>query len=138
MKTMLFERVGETVVLVHSHESPSDTEWEAYLEFVRATVQSGTQLITGLLVTTFGGSPNAVQRKAVLTAAGPTTIATCICSDSSVVRGAITAIRWLSDVPIHALPLRDIDAALQLLSVPVQKQPEVKAVVARLQAQLRQ
>lgn len=135
MTTMLFERVGDLLVLVHGVQNPSETEWNAYVEYARAAVHSA-QPLTALLVTTLGGSPNASQRKAILTAGGAKLVPTCVCTDSMVARGVITAISWLSSVSMHALPLHDIESALRVLEVPVQHHPAVKAVVQRLQSQL--
>lgn len=135
MSTMLFERVGDVLVLVHGAADPRETEWNAYVEYARAAVHGG-QPLTGLLVTTLGGSPNASQRKAILTAGGDRLVPTCVCTDSKVARGVITAIRWLASVPMHALPLNDIETALQLLSVPAEQHAAVRSVLQRLQSQL--
>jgi hypothetical protein len=111
------------------------TEWNAYVEYAHAAVHSA-QPLTGLLVTTLGGSPNASQRKAILTAGGAKLVPTCVCTDSLIARGVITAISWLSSVSMDALPLNDLDTALRVLEVPGQHHPAVKAAVQRLQSQL--
>jgi hypothetical protein len=132
---MLFERVGDLLVLVHGAQNPSHTEWHAYVEYAHAAVRGGKPL-TALLVTTLGGSPNAAQRRAILTAGGERLVPTCVCTDSKVARGVITALRWLASVPMHALPLNDIEAALHLLEVPAEQHVAVKSVLGRLQSQL--
>jgi hypothetical protein len=132
---MLFERVGDVLVLVHGAQNPRDSEWNAYVEYARAAVHGG-QPLTALLVTTLGGSPNASQRKAILAAGGDKLVPTCVCTDSRVARGVITAIRWVASVPMHALPLTDIEMALQLLDVPAQQHAAVRSVLQRLQSQL--
>ena len=135
MTTMLFERVGAVVVLVHGREDPSDPEWDAYVAFATAALHGGAAP-SGLLVTSLGGSPNAGQRKAIVAVADKQPVTTCVCTDSLIARGVVTAIRWLRAEPMHALPLHDLKGALRLLRVPTDKQDAVIAVVQRLQAEL--
>lgn len=132
---MLFERVRDLLVLVHGVQNPSEAEWNAYVEYARAGIY-GDKPLTRLLVTTLGGSPNASQRRALLIAGGSKLVPTCVCTDSTVARGVITAIGWLASAPVHALSLGDIEPALHLLDVPAQHHPAVIAVVQRLQSQL--
>lgn len=56
MTTMLFERAGD--VLVHGDQAPSEAEWNAYVELASSS-QRSDKPVSGLLVTTFGGAPNA-------------------------------------------------------------------------------
>ena len=133
---MLFERAGDVIVLVHGAQNPSDAEWDVYCDFVRSTQHGGGKPVSSLLVTTLGGSPNAMQRKGILAAAGHKVTPTSVCTDSTVARGVITAISWLSSAPMYALPLRAIEAALNKLGVPEQQHAEIKAVLERLQSQL--
>jgi hypothetical protein len=135
MTTMLFERVGAVLVLVHGAKDPSDHEWNAYVRAADEMQHSGAP-ITGLLVTSFGGAPNAGQRKAIVAVADLSAVVTCVCTNSVVARGVITAIRWLSDTPMHGLLLDDLDNALQIMGVPHSQCAEVKAAVQRLQSQL--
>jgi hypothetical protein len=135
MTTMLFERVGDVIVLVHGAHNPSDSDWNAYIEYGRAAL-FGSKPPIGLLVTTFGGSPNASQRRAVLAAVGSKIVPACVCTDSVVARGVITAFSWITTSGMHALPLNDLDAALRLLKVPDQQHPAIKATIQRLQSQL--
>lgn len=135
MTTMLFERVGDVLVLVHGDQDPSDVEWNSYVELANNS-QRGESPVGGLLVTTFGGAPNAVQRKAIVEVGAIRRVVTCVCTNSVIARGVITAIRWLLDAPMHGLRLDQVDEALLLLGVPAQEHPVVKAVVSRLQSQL--
>ena len=59
---MLFERVGDILILVHGTEAPSDGEWQSYVSAVHLGLHNDPPL-TGCLVTTRGGAPNAGQRK---------------------------------------------------------------------------
>ena len=132
---MLFERVGQVLVLAHGAKDPSDAEWNEYAASFESCQRSEAP-VSGLLVVTQGGAPNAGQRKAVIAIAALRPLTTCVCTNSMVARGVITALRWLSDAPMHGLRLDEIDTALRLLNVPAQAHADVKAVVARLQRQL--
>jgi hypothetical protein len=135
MTTMLFEYVAEVLVLVHGDQNPSEEEWAAYLALVHKLIQAHSPL-RALLVTTFGGAPNPMQRKAVVDASRDADVPACICTDSVVARGVVTAFRWLVKAPMHAVPLDDVQTALRLLNIPLDMQPEIRAAVQRLQTQL--
>lgn len=135
MTTMLFERVGDVLVLVHGVEDPSDAEWNPYVSFAEAH-QRSTKPLIGLLVTTLGGSPNAGQRRAIAAVSKIRPIPTCVCGNSMVARGVVTAIRWLTDAPIYGLRLDQIDDALELMKVPADDHAAVKVILARLQRQV--
>lgn len=135
MNTLLFERVHDLLILVHGTENPRDVEWDVYLRFVQET-QRGPAPLSGLLVCTWGGAPNAVQRRAVLAAAEPRPSATCVCTDSVIARGVVTAMSWLNRQPMYAFRLDEVDLALDTLKVPREQRCEALAVLARLQAQL--
>ena len=135
MTTMLFERIGDVIVLVHNSKHPSEDEWSRYVNAVDICQRSPQQL-RGVLVTSLGGAPNTGQRKAIVTAAGPQLFVTCVCTDSMVARGVITAINWLYAARVHALPFHAIDPALEILKVPLDERPALKALAQRLQAEL--
>jgi hypothetical protein len=137
MKTMLIEHVVGLIVVAHGVASPSDEDWDEYVELVRAGL-SDRRSFRGVLATTLGGAPNAIQRKALQAVADSQPYRTCICTDSVIARGVIIAINWLFSTPMHALPYNDIDRALDLLDVPQGERSVTKATVARLHATLRE
>jgi hypothetical protein len=132
---MLFERVGDIFVVVHLTEDPTDAEWEHYASAVHEALH-GTPPLTGVLVTTRGAAPNAGQRRSLVEAVGKKPVSTCVCSDSRVVRGVITALHWLYASPTHALPYDDVERGLKMLNVPLALYPAAKQLVARLQSEL--
>jgi hypothetical protein len=135
MTTMLFERVRNVLVLVHGAENPSEDEWNSYVRFVHDAQLSATPM-TGLFVTTHGGAPNAVQRKSITEAAGPGDPVICVCTDSVIARGVLTAIGWIYHAPMHAFRLDEVDRALEALKVDLDRRSEVIATRTRLQLQL--
>lgn len=135
MKTLLFERVHDLLILVHSAANPSEEEWNVYVRFVQET-QLSSSPVAALLVYTRGGAPNAGQRKAVLSAADSTHCLTGVCTDSAIARGVLTAMSWLNKQPMYAFKLEEVDLALQMLEVPFEHRAAAKAVLTRLHAQL--
>lgn len=134
LKTMQVDRVGDLLIVAHGRENPSDDEWNEHM----AATDTVRNKFRGVLVTSLGGGPNAGQRKTLLDLAGSQTYLTCICTDSIVARGVITAFNWLSPAPMHALPYAQIDRALEILEVPVVERGDVKQAVARLHGKLAQ
>jgi hypothetical protein len=135
MTTMLYQRVRDLAIVTHSAEDPSAAEWSAYTRYLHVAQRSDRPL-TGILVTTLGGSPNAKQRAAVLEAITPHPVVTCVCTNSVLARGVLTAMSWLGKHPMHAFRLLEIDRALSILGAPPDLQGEAMGVLARLQAQL--
>lgn len=135
MTTLLFERMHNLLILVHGPDNPSDVDWNSYASFVRKT-QAGSAPLKALLVWTEGGAPNAMQRKAVLEATAAHETVTCVCTNSVVVRGVITALGWVSKARFHAFDFDGVDRALDTLEVPVAERAEAKRVLSRLRAQL--
>jgi hypothetical protein len=132
VKTMQVDRVGGLLIVAHGRANPSDEEWNEHM----AVTETARYKFRAVLVTSLGGGPNAGQRKTLLDLAGGQTYLTCICTDSIVARGVITAFNWLSPAPMHALPYDQIERALEVLEVPVGERAEVKQAVARLHAAL--
>jgi hypothetical protein len=129
---MQTDRVAGLLIVAHGRENPSDEEWNEHM----AASDNARHEFRGVLVTSLGGGPNAGQRKTLLDLAGSQTFPTCICTDSIVARGVITAFNWLGAAHMHALPYDQIDRALVVLDMPVAERGEVKQAVARLHAKL--
>jgi hypothetical protein len=132
---MLFERVGDILILVHGAEAPSDAEWQSYVSAAHLGLHNDPPL-TGYLVTTEGGTPNAGQRKVWLDTAAGKPVPSCICTDSRLARGLVTAVSRVYPARMHALRLHEVERALKLLGVPGALQAEALKTVARLQSEL--
>jgi hypothetical protein len=132
---MLFERVGDILILVHGAEAPSDAEWQSYVSAAHLGLHNDPPL-TGFLVTTPGGAPSSGQRKVMLDTASAKPIPTCVCTDSRLVRGVVTAVSRVYPARMHALRLQDVERALKLLGVPEALQAEAVKAVTRLQNEL--
>jgi len=134
LKTMAFTRVGDLLVLCHSSASPSDQEWNSWLERTRGNQHRG------MLALTEGGSPNSAQRarvaEIVLTQEQPPPFV--LLTDSTVMRSVMTAFLWLigSKQPMKALAPSALDEALTWMGVTVSPD-RVHAAIARLQLALK-
>src|SRR5258706_10564649 len=59
--TMRFARVGVTMLSVHDHRDPSESDWNAYVAaYAEGAREHG---VRGLLAVSRGGGPNARQHK---------------------------------------------------------------------------
>ncbi|MCP4499569.1 MAG: hypothetical protein GY822_06335 [Deltaproteobacteria bacterium] len=55
MKTLYFEVIGSTLVLVHGPLNPSPEDWDEFMQ------QMAAQKYTGILIDSSGGAPNKSQ-----------------------------------------------------------------------------
>jgi hypothetical protein len=89
---MVHARCGEThAVVVHTTASPTDAEWQLYLDDFERWQHS----LIGYLIFTSGGAPNSHQRRQLrdqIAAHGRPLIRTAVVSDSLLVRGTVSAI----------------------------------------------
>jgi hypothetical protein len=135
MTTMLFERVWDVLVVLHGAENPSEDEWNAYVRLVH-DAQFSTTPMTGVFVTTHGGAPNAIQRRSITEAAGLGEPVICVCTDSVIARGVVTAFSWIYRTPLRAFRLDEVDRALEALKVDPGRRSEVIATLTRLKRQM--
>ena len=131
MKTMAVGKVGSTILKYHNEDKPADDEWDVFVEALR-TAGPGT---TAILTLTDGGGPTPTQRKraaqAILTRDEP--IPAAVLSDSMVVRGMITAVKWMG-VSIAAFRPSELDEALGYLGLPLASKRPIEEAFARLKA----
>jgi hypothetical protein len=135
MPTMGYQRVRDLLIVATGAADLSDSEWNACTRYIHVTQRSDAPF-TGILVTTLGGSPNPKQRAGMLEAMAPHPVITCVCTNSVIARGALTAMRWVSTHPMHAFRLGEVDRALDKLGAPSDVRAEAKDVLIQLAAQL--
>jgi hypothetical protein len=100
--------VGRILVVVHDATHPSDSDWQIYLDALRAY----QDVIAAQLIVTDGGSPNAAQRRASLEyARGRPVPATAVISGSVLVRGVVSALSWFMKDRIRAFARDEFDEA---------------------------
>ena len=117
------------LVLVHTKDSPDDTEWAEYT----ASAQQWKKEVQGFLVYSAGGGPNTMQRaqldEAISIESHPAK--TAVVTVSRIARGIVTAIGWFSP-GIKAFGTNQLPQAIQHLGTPHSEVSLVVAEVARL------
>ncbi len=120
---------GDLHIVVHGDVSPSDEEWNLYLNVLRAA----RPRMRRVLVSTTGGAPSPRQRRSLLDAMGegrpPTT---AVVTGSVVARGVVTALAWIKGDFIRAFSPADLDLALSHLAVAESDRPAVIAALRSL------
>ena len=112
-RTMLSRETGECLVYVHTIESPSDSEWDAALELLRARNDMGSVRV---LVYTAGGAPNAAQRARLNHVLEKTKPPISVLTASTFARAAGTAISWFNPM-FKIFGPDDFDPALDHLGL---------------------
>lgn len=137
MKNLAFGKVGSCFILVVAKTSPSDVEWDEYLQYLRANLDPDVHPQT--LVVSAGGAPTAAQRQLLneLTAPYATTAPIAVLTSAPVVRGVVTALSW-QNPHYRDFPLSHLDDALSHLGVSGREAAEVKDVIAALREQIEQ
>lgn len=133
MKTLAFDRVGSCFILAVGAKNPSDTDWDAYLAFVKENLGGRKAPVT--LVSSKGGGPTPAQRQRLndLTKSVNVekTLKVAVLTQSPVVRGIATALSWFVQ-GYKAFAPSDISAALDFLGVNSTDQAEIKKRVPQL------
>jgi len=138
MRNMAFQKVGDYFVLVHNAMSPTDDEWDEWLQFYG---------FGSILVVTDGGAPTASQRKRMKARVeelqahqqpGKKDPRVAIMTASSFVRGVITALRWFYYHDAYAaFPPDHLTQALTYLEAPPRYHLAVKTSVQTMRMQLK-
>ncbi|MDI3285016.1 hypothetical protein [Polyangium sp. 15x6] len=156
-KTLAFGTLGELIVLVHVEQSPTDPEWNAYVDAWVAHHAANNR--SRLLVWTEGGAPTAAQRHRLderIRKFGPDTARAAIVSESTFARVVANALsvmeharagRFLgalggSHAPESSRVYRmfaraDLRQALAWLDIPATREPEIIRYLEQLQAAIK-
>lgn len=131
---IVWGRVNDVFVEVVSG-ALSDAEFKTFLAALDETTRKPE---VGVLVSTDETPLPAHQRKAIAELMDGRTNQVAVLTDSAIVRGVLTAIKWMMRTGNHATPfaLRDVDRALDHLGVARDKRAEVIATLERLRAQI--
>ena len=131
-KSLLYEDIGTVFVQVVSG-APADPEWNAMLDRMVANEYP----LIRVLVSADGGSPNAAQRQRLADRIGKRPQRGAILTESAVVRGAITAIRWFNpSIDTRAFSPKAFDEAAAFLDVPNSERAARRGALDRMRRQL--
>src|SRR6516225_445034 len=104
-------------VLVLGAQNPPDAEWALWVDYIAHHIVPGSA--PRVLVVTEGGSPTAGQRAALsnVTDQHRNAAKVAVCTDSTMARGAITALSWFLPNAYRAFSPADIDKAIEYLEL---------------------
>jgi hypothetical protein len=113
------------LVIAHPHDAPSKEDWE----YVCRAIREYHAAARGQLVLTFGGVPDAAQRKRALMELpeGFVPQPVAVLTDSIAVRGVMTALNWLLNDNHRAFALTDAAGAAQHLGIPLDQSQKLAA-----------
>jgi len=133
---MAHARVGRVLVVVHSAQAPSASEWAAHIETWHAIASAIEVESVRTLVFTDGGAPNAEQRARLNTvlAGRPTPVA--VLSDSLVVRGVAGALSMFNRA-LKVFPPGRLAEAMQFLGLRPSEQSATMAALEQMKSALR-
>jgi hypothetical protein len=112
MRTLQSELCGQTLVIAHSTETPSDAEWAAWIE------RMGQRDYRNIMILSRGGGPNAQQRR--LTNKfwiGKEVPRFALVTTSRFVIGIMKAFNWFLDDKLKPFHPTQFDRALDYLEV---------------------
>jgi hypothetical protein len=127
--SMAFVMMGRLSVVVHTAIPPTEQEWGAWLDAVRAT-PIGPEGIRNL-VYSLGGGPSASQRGGAIDLMKDHPHRTAIITTSAVVRGIVTAVSWfLKGMKVY--PPSQFDRAFEFLEVGQDEREVVRSKIRGL------
>ncbi|KIG12872.1 hypothetical protein DB30_00939 [Enhygromyxa salina] len=130
-KTMYWRVVpGVVHIVAHTHDSPTDEDWDAYLADVIANLGE----IKGVLVYTLRAGPSASQRarsNEAFSRAG-VEVQTVIMTASRVTQGIVTALSWAVGAKIKAFSTHDFAGAVACLGLDMEEQIKARVVLKQL------
>ncbi len=107
-KLVAWRIVGVTLVCAHSEDAPSDADWEELLEVIRKLPHPERMRV---LVHTYGGAPNSLQRAALSDVLKNMKLPVSVLTPSRLAKGAGTALRWFNPF-LRIFDADDVEKAL--------------------------
>jgi hypothetical protein len=131
MKMMTFRTVSRIHIAANGREPPSDDEWTAYLQDIKANIRD----IDALIILTAGGAPTAAQRASTskFWAGEPRRPRIAVLTPSVFVRTIVTAMSWAMGQQIRAFSADDLESAFSYLTLTLVQRVKVKEEILRLQ-----
>lgn len=121
--TLGIGRIGSRLVVAHGASAPSAEDWERVCE----VIGEYNAMVSGQVVLSLGGVPNAAQRKSVLAVLPPGYVAPPVAAltDDVVARGIITAMNWFLNDSHKALTTRDTEGVAAHLKISLEEAREL-------------
>jgi hypothetical protein len=129
--TMTWKRLEDVLIVAHAAESPTADEWSG---FVGELNGSGPAL-SRMIVFTAGATINAMQRGQVVDAVKKYKLRIGVLTDSTTVRGAVTALEWFG-VAITAVAPQRQDDLLRKLEIAPLARDDIKKTIEQLKRRI--
>lgn len=126
--------VNNLYVVVHNEAPPGPEEWKAYVDAMALEAPR----MRALIVHSYGGGPNTVQRQYVAdmwkrVGKNPPI---AVISSSRTTRGVVTALNWVLSQEIKAFPIGAEERAFEYLGLDAREQAAARACIKQLQSRL--
>jgi hypothetical protein len=133
MHTLRYERSGQTLVIVHTSEAPSDEDWDSWLE------RMGQFDYENILIVSRGGGPTARQRRKTNKFwLGKKVPKFALVTNSRFVIGIVRAFNWFLDDQLRPFHPDDYGQALDYIEVPERERDALRMTAELLAKQLEQ
>jgi hypothetical protein len=133
LDTLRYDRSGQTLVIVHTSEAPSDQDWDGWLE------RMGQHDYRNILIVSRGGGPTAAQRRKTNKFwMGKSVPKFALVTTSRFVIGIVKAFNWFLDDQLRPYHPDDFELALDYIEVPDSERDALRVTVGMLQKQLEQ
>jgi hypothetical protein len=138
MDCMGFRVVGNVHLIVVGEKNPTVADWNAYVHAVQIEERNGLNITAQMrtLVFSDGGGPNAAQRKLAADVLNGRSTPVAIVTNSAIMRGVMTALRWFNPQASAFAP-SELSDAMAFLQIPEHKQDTLLKIARDLFVGLR-
>ena len=131
-RTLVWRFDGRVVVAVHGFKSPTNLEWQ---RFLNEGVAHGMGPHLRILIVSHGGGPDGDQRKQLGQVIGPAPAPTVVMTSSALVRGITSAMTFFNP-HMKAVNLYDTELAFKHLGLTPDERNKVHHVRRELSLEL--
>ena len=138
-RNIAFGEVNTYVILVHNKHTPTNEEWNEYIQFNIRTFTPGDMM--KYLIITDGGAPTTKQRMILneklseYVRGRQHLFRSAIVTGSTLVRGVVTAISWFNS-GICAFSPQHLEDAMNYLEIPDQYHADIRVLIKKLRTTL--
>jgi hypothetical protein len=133
MHTLQYEKSGQTLLVVHTSEAPTDDDWDAWLE------RMGQLDYKNILIVSRGGGPTATQRRKTNKFwVGKKVPKFALVTTSRFVIGIVKAFNWFLDDQLKPFHPDHLERAFEYIEVPEHERDALRMTAELLAKQLEQ
>lgn len=136
--TRIAINAGQLIIILQDREAATDEQWSALMNDVkaaRAALVKDRGQVLGLVISD-GGAPNARQRSALAVTLDGQLMRAGVLSDSTLVRGAVTAMAWFNQ-GIRSFPPSEANKLFDYLGFSTHEIPLIRRAIVDIYKQVR-